>query len=41
MIDWLDGRKAPVASGREAIASLELTLAMIRSAESGEVVRLA
>ncbi|MDX7951347.1 Gfo/Idh/MocA family oxidoreductase [Lichenihabitans sp. Uapishka_5] len=41
VLDWLDGGAAPVASGREAIASLELTLAMIRSAESGEVVRLA
>jgi len=41
VIDWLDAGTAPVASGREAIASLELTLAMIRSAESGEVVRLA
>ncbi len=41
VLDWLDGGSAPVASGREAIASLELTLAMIRSAESGEVVRLA
>ena len=40
VIDWLDGGQAPVATGREAIASLELTLAMIRSAESGEVVRL-
>lgn len=40
VLDWLDGGKAPVASGREAIASLELTLAMIRSAETGEVVRL-
>ena len=41
VLDWLDGGSAPVASGREAIASLELTLAMIRSAESGDVVRLA
>ncbi len=40
VLDWLDGGSAPVASGREAIASLELTLAMIRSAEIGEVVRL-
>ena len=41
VIEWLDGGTVPVATGREAIASLELTLAMIRSAESGEVVRLA
>jgi len=41
VLDWLDGGTAPVASGREAIASLELTLAMIRSAETGDVVRLA
>lgn len=40
VLDWLDGGTAPVASGREAIASLKLTLAMIQSAESGEVVRI-
>ena len=40
VLDWLDGGVAPVATGREAIASLELTLAMIRSAETGDVVRL-
>ncbi len=40
VLDWLDGGTAPVASGREAIAALELTLAMIQSAESGDVVRL-
>ncbi|WP_102957688.1 Gfo/Idh/MocA family protein [Mangrovicella endophytica] len=40
VIDWLDGGNAPVASGEEAIASLELTLAMIRSAETGDVIRL-
>lgn len=41
VLDWLNGGNAPVASGPEAIASLELTLAMIRSAEIGEVIRLA
>ncbi|MBB3952889.1 Gfo/Idh/MocA family protein [Aureimonas jatrophae] len=40
VIDWLDGGNSPVATGEEAIASLELTLAMIRSAETDEVVRL-
>lgn len=41
VLDWLDGGSSPVATGREAVASLELTLAMIRSAETGDVVRLA
>ena len=41
VLEWLDGADYPVASGEEALASLELTLAMIRSAETGEVVKLA
>lgn len=41
VLDWLDGGPSPIASGQEAISSLELTLAMIRSAETGDVVRLA
>lgn len=41
VLEWLGGADHPVASGEEALASLELTLAMIRSAETGEVVRLA
>lgn len=40
VLEWLDGADHPVASGEEALRSLELTLAMIRSAETGEVVRL-
>jgi myo-inositol 2-dehydrogenase/D-chiro-inositol 1-dehydrogenase/UDP-N-acetylglucosamine 3-dehydrogenase len=40
VLDWLRGADRPVASGPEALRSLELTLAMIRSAETGVVVRL-
>ena len=40
LIDWLDGAAMPIATGREALRSLELTLAMMQSAESGEIVRL-
>ncbi|TIW43554.1 MAG: gfo/Idh/MocA family oxidoreductase, partial [Mesorhizobium sp.] len=39
-LEWLEGADRPVASGEDALRSLELTLAMIRSAETGEVVRL-
>jgi predicted dehydrogenase len=41
VLEWLDGVDHPIASGEEALRSLELTLAMIRSAETGEVVHLA
>ena len=41
VLEWLDGVDHPIASGDEALRSLELTLAMIRSAETGEVVHLA
>lgn len=41
VIEWLDGTEQPVATGEDALASLELTLAMIRSAKTGEVVHLA
>lgn len=40
VLEWLDGGPSQVASGEEAIRSLELTRALIRSAESGEVVKL-
>jgi predicted dehydrogenase len=40
VLGWLAGDHVPVASGDDALASLELTLAMIQSDESGEVVRL-
>ncbi|MBY5599599.1 Gfo/Idh/MocA family oxidoreductase [Rhizobium leguminosarum] len=40
VLEWLDGGPSQVASGEEAIRSLELTRALIRSAESGEVERL-
>ncbi|ANT52990.1 Gfo/Idh/MocA family protein [Mesorhizobium amorphae] len=40
LIDWLDGAAMPIATGQEALRSLELTLAMMQSAESGEIVRL-
>lgn len=39
VLEWLGGTERPIASGEEALRSLELTLAMIRSAETGEVVR--
>ena len=40
VLDWLDGGPSPVATGEDALRSLALTRAMIRSAESGEIVRL-
>jgi predicted dehydrogenase len=40
VLDWLDGAVSPVATGEDALRSLALTRAMIRSAESGEIVRL-
>lgn len=38
VIEWLNGADRPIASGEEGLRSLELTLAMIRSADTGEVV---
>ncbi len=38
VLEWLDGSEHPVATGEEAIQSLELTLAMISSAETGKVL---
>lgn len=40
VLEWLDGKPSQVATGEEALRSLELTLAMIRSAESGTVEQL-
>jgi predicted dehydrogenase len=40
VLDWLDGGTSPVATGEDALRSLALTRAMIRSAESGRIVRL-
>ncbi|MET3899590.1 putative dehydrogenase [Devosia sp. UYZn731] len=40
VLEWLDGKPSQVATGEEALRSLELTRAMIRSAESGLVERL-
>ena len=40
VLHWLDGDPSPVATGEDALRSLALTRAMIRSAESGELVRL-
>lgn len=40
VLDWLNGGRSPVATGEDALRSLALTQAMIRSAESGEIVRL-
>jgi predicted dehydrogenase len=39
VLEWLDGGPSNVASGEEAIRSLELTRALIQSAETGEVVK--
>ena len=39
VLEWLDGQPSQVATGEEALRSLELTRAMIRSAESGLVER--
>ncbi|MBZ9996160.1 Gfo/Idh/MocA family protein [Mesorhizobium sp. BH1-1-4] len=40
LLAWLDGADMPIASGRDGLRSLELTLAMMQSARSGEIVRL-
>jgi predicted dehydrogenase len=40
VVRWLDGDFSPVATGEDALRSLALTCAVIRSAESGELVRL-
>lgn len=40
VLEWLDGKPSQVATGEEALRSLELTRAMIRSAESGQVEQL-
>jgi predicted dehydrogenase len=40
VLDWLGGGTSPVATGEDALRSLALTRAMIRSAETGEIVRL-
>ena len=40
VLAWLEGAPSQVATGEEAIRSLELTRALVRSAETGEVVRL-
>jgi len=40
VLEWLDGGPSNVASGEEAIRSLELTRALIQSAETGEVIKL-
>jgi predicted dehydrogenase len=40
VLEWLGGGPSPVATGEEALRSLALARAIIRSAESGEVVRL-
>jgi predicted dehydrogenase len=40
VVDWLNGAERAIASGEDALRSLELTLAMIRSADIGEVVHL-
>lgn len=40
VLAWLGGEPSPVTTGEEAVRSLELTRAMIRSAESGEIIRL-
>lgn len=40
VLRWIQGGDEPVASGREALRSLALTRAMMKSAETGEVVKL-
>jgi len=40
VLRWVRGADEPVASGREALRSLALTRAMMKSAETGEVVKL-
>ena len=40
LLEWLDGAACRSPPAEEALRSLELTLAMIHSAESGEIVRL-
>ena len=40
IFEWLDGRESQIATGEDALLSLELTWAMIRSAETGQVQNL-
>ncbi|MGR9128922.1 Gfo/Idh/MocA family protein [Rhizobium leguminosarum] len=40
VLDWVNGVECQVATGEEALLSLELTQALVRSAETGEVQRL-
>jgi predicted dehydrogenase len=40
VLEWLNGGRSPVATGEDGLRSLALSQAMIRSAESGEIVRL-
>jgi predicted dehydrogenase len=41
VVRWIGGADEPVATGREALRSLDLTRQMMRSAETGEVIRIA
>lgn len=40
VLDWVNGVACQVATGEEALRSLELTQALVKSAETGEVQRL-
>ncbi|MBB2754561.1 UNVERIFIED_ORG: putative dehydrogenase [Rhizobium aethiopicum] len=40
VLDWVNGVDCQVATGEEALLSLELTQALVKSAETGEVQRL-
>lgn len=40
VLDWVNGVECQVATGDEALLSLELTQALVKSAETGEVQRL-
>ncbi|MCV3767854.1 Gfo/Idh/MocA family protein [Rhizobium sp. TRM95796] len=40
VLDWVNGVECQVATGEEALLSLELTQALVKSAETGEVQRL-
>ncbi|UVC06829.1 Gfo/Idh/MocA family oxidoreductase [Rhizobium sp. TH2] len=40
VLDWVNGVECQVATGEEALRSLELTQALVKSAETGEVQRL-
>jgi predicted dehydrogenase len=40
VLDWVNGIECQVATGDEALRSLELTQALVKSAETGEVQRL-